>query len=167
MLCARFLFALFSKTGSGKIESAGRLQGWRGLRERCERARPGLALGPGCPSASLLLSTAQFDRSTRHSCPNRCEGSTPYASHSRRSAAAEQHTKMTSWAQVSKCWKVDNGDDFDAKALELYFPASKDHEGAEARKAIWKSMDNNNNKYVSLAEYDGWFNQSGSRRPVV
>ena len=74
---------------------------------------------------------------------------------------------MTSWAQVSKCWKVDNGDDFDAKALELYFPASKDHEGAEARKAIWKSMDNNNNKYVSLAEYDGWFNQSRSRRPVV
>ena len=74
---------------------------------------------------------------------------------------------MTSWAQVSKCWKVDNGDDFDAKALELYFPAAKDHEGAEARKAIWKSMDNNNNKYVSLAEYDGWFNQSGSRRPVV
>ena len=71
---------------------------------------------------------------------------------------------MTSWAQVSKCWKVDNGDDFDAKALELYFPASKDHEGAEARKAIWKSMDNNNNKYVSLAEYDGWFNQSGSPR---
>ena len=74
---------------------------------------------------------------------------------------------MTSWAQVSKCWKVDDGDDFDAKALELYFPAAKDHEGAEARKAIWKSMDNNNNKYVSLAEYDGWFNQSGSRRPVV
>ena len=62
---------------------------------------------------------------------------------------------------------VENGDDFDAKALELYFPAAKDHEGAEARKAIWKSMDNNNNKYVSLAEYDGWFNQSRSRRPVV
>ena len=80
-----------------------------------------------------------------------------------RTAAAatprEQYTKMTSWAQVSQCWKVDDGDDFDAKALELYFPASKDHEGAEARKAIWKSMDNNNNKYVSLAEYDGWFNQ--------
>ena len=74
---------------------------------------------------------------------------------------------MTSWAQVSQCWKVDDGDDFDAKALELYFPAAKDHEGAEARKAIWKSMDNNNNKYVSLAEYDGWFNQSRSRRPVV
>ena len=73
---------------------------------------------------------------------------------------------MTSWAQVSQCWKVDDGDDFDAKALELYFPAAKDHEGAEARKAIWKSMDNNNNKYVSLAEYDGWFNQSGSRRPT-
>ena len=71
---------------------------------------------------------------------------------------------MTSWAQVAKCWKVDNGDDFDAKALELYFPAAKDHEGAEARKAIWKSMDNNNNKYVSLAEYDGWFNQSRSPR---
>ena len=79
-------------------------------------------------------------------------------------AAAEPHTKMTSWAQVAKCWKVENGDDFDAKALELYFPAAKDHEGAEARKAIWKSMDNNNNKYVSLAEYDGWFNQSLSPR---
>jgi len=78
-----------------------------------------------------------------------------------------QRATMTSWAQVSQCWKVDDGDDFDAKALELYFPASKDHEGAEARKAIWKSMDNNNNKYVSLAEYDGWFNQSRSRRPVV
>ena len=70
---------------------------------------------------------------------------------------------MTSWAQVAKCWKVDNGDDFDAKALELYFPAAKDHEGAEARKAIWKAMDNNNNKYVSLAEYDGWFNQHTGR----
>ena len=67
---------------------------------------------------------------------------------------------------MAKCWKADDGDDFDAKALELYFPAAKDHEGAEARKAIWKSMDNNNNKYVSLAEYDGWFNQSRSRRPT-
>ena len=75
-----------------------------------------------------------------------------------------QRASMTSWAQVSQCWKVDDGDDFDAKALELYFPAAKDHEGAEARKAIWKSMDNNNNKYVSLAEYDGWFNQSRSPR---
>ena len=79
---------------------------------------------------------------------------------------------MTSWPQVSKCWKVDNGDDFDAKALELYFPASKDHEGAEARKAIWKAMDNNGNKYVSLAEYDGCSQHTGrleakaGRKPV-
>ena len=82
---------------------------------------------------------------------------------------------MTSWAQVAKCWKVDNGDDFDAKALELYFPASKDHEGAEARKAIWKAMDNNGNKYVSLGECThGWFNQhtgqletKAGRKPVA
>ena len=106
------------------------------------------------------------DRSTGTAAQNR-ERSPPYAPHNCRSDTAQQYAKMTSWAQVSKCWKVDNGDDFDAKALELYFPAAKDHEGAEARKAIWKSMDNNNNKYVSLAEYDGWFNQSGSRRPVV
>ena len=70
---------------------------------------------------------------------------------------------MTSWPQVAKCWKVDNGDDFDAKALELYFPASKDHEGAEARKAIWKAMDNNGNKYVSLASTTGG---STSTRPA-
>ena len=140
---------LSGKAGESSHRGRGRFAG-SSTAHRLDRVLPAKTGGPSTGTAAQ----------------NR-ERSPPYAPHSRRSAAAEQYTKMTSWAQVSKCWKVDDGDDFDAKALELYFPASKDHEGAEARKAIWKSMDNNNNKYVSLAEYDGWFNQSRSRRPVV
>ena len=67
---------------------------------------------------------------------------------------------MTTWATVNQCWKsAADAADFDVAALETYFPAAKDDAGQEARKAIWRAMDNNGNRYVSLAEYDGWFNQ--------
>ena len=89
----RFLFANNSKAGAKKILSAGRLEGLEGFRERCESARPGLAFGPGCPSASLLLSPAQNEPWHRHGCPNRCDSSPPYAPHRRRGAADPSSTQ--------------------------------------------------------------------------
>ena len=67
---------------------------------------------------------------------------------------------MTTWEQVAACWKEKNDpDDFDCDVLAEVLPSAKDAAGQAARKVIWKAMDSNGNKYVSLAEYDGWFNQ--------
>ena len=67
---------------------------------------------------------------------------------------------MTTWEQVAACWKEsDDPDDFDVAVLEEVLPGGKDDASKERRQAIWKAMDNNGNRFVSLAEYDGWFNQ--------
>ena len=67
---------------------------------------------------------------------------------------------MTTWPQVASCWKEsDDPEDFDAAVLAEFLPSGKDEAAQKRRGEIWKAMDSNGNKYVSLAEYDGWFNQ--------
>lgn len=61
---------------------------------------------------------------------------------------------MTTWGSVSSVWK--EGDHFSPSALEEWFPASPS--AKEKRKELWRVLDSNGNGYVSLAEYDAWFN---------
>ncbi|KAJ8605825.1 hypothetical protein CTAYLR_000595 [Chrysophaeum taylorii] len=63
---------------------------------------------------------------------------------------------MTTWESVARLWKDEEGSNFSRTALEEWFPA--DPSKKEQRAELWKGLDGNGNGYVSLAEYDGWFN---------
>lgn len=63
---------------------------------------------------------------------------------------------MTAWQSVLPLWKDDDGSNFSRDALESWFPA--DPTKKPERKELWKSLDGNANGFVSLAEFDGWFN---------
>lgn len=58
--------------------------------------------------------------------------------------------------KVPDLWK--KGDIFDKAKLEETFPGDKG--SAKVRAGLWKDLDNNGNGYVSLAEFDGWFNKT-------
>mmetsp|Transcript_12638 Transcript_12638/g.18952 ORF Transcript_12638/g.18952 Transcript_12638/m.18952 type:complete len:231 (+) Transcript_12638:37-729(+) len=58
---------------------------------------------------------------------------------------------------VPKCWK--DGTNFDREVLEKVFPGRMGDVGVKERSALWRALDNNGNKQVSLAEYDEFFKQ--------
>ena len=53
-------------------------------------------------------------------------------------------------------WKDDDGSNFDKNVLEKFFPAHRSKRSQ--RREIWRAMDDHRNGYVSLAEFDKWFN---------
>ena len=65
---------------------------------------------------------------------------------------------MTLWSHVAACWKAPDGTRFDKGVLESLFPA--DVSAKDRRHAIFQAMDGNGNQYVSLAEFDDWFNRA-------
>ena len=69
---------------------------------------------------------------------------------------------MTLWSSVADCWKDGDKMQFDAGVLESVFPA--DHDQKQKRSDIFKAMDGNGNGYVSLAEFDDWFNRATCAR---
>jgi hypothetical protein len=69
---------------------------------------------------------------------------------------------MTLWSSVADCWKDGDKMQFDAGVLESVFPA--DHDQKQKRGDIFKAMDGNGNGYVSLAEFDDWFNRATCAR---
>ena len=62
---------------------------------------------------------------------------------------------MTTWESVLPLWK--KGSNFDRDALEASFPC--DPKAKSVRAELWRGLDGNGNGYVSLAEFDGWFNK--------
>jgi hypothetical protein len=61
------------------------------------------------------------------------------------------------WERVPRMWKDADGSNFDRAALEKFFPAHRAQRSE--RRSIWRAMDSHRNGYVSLAEYDKWFNE--------
>merc|ERR1719171_316735 len=49
-----------------------------------------------------------------------------------------------------------DGSNFDKNVLEKFFPAHRSKRSQ--RREIWRAMDDHRNGYVSLAEFDKWFN---------
>jgi hypothetical protein len=61
------------------------------------------------------------------------------------------------WQRVHPRWKDDDGSNFDRRVLEKFFPAHRAQRSE--RRSIWRALDPNRNGYVSLAEFDKWFNE--------
>jgi hypothetical protein len=61
------------------------------------------------------------------------------------------------WQRVHPMWKDDDGSNFDRRVLEKFFPAHRAQRSE--RRSIWRALDPNRNGYVSLAEFDKWFNE--------
>jgi hypothetical protein len=61
------------------------------------------------------------------------------------------------WDRVASMWKDDDGSNFERKTLEKLFPAHRSKRSE--RRSIWKAMDSHRNGYVSLADFDKWFNE--------
>jgi len=62
---------------------------------------------------------------------------------------------------VDPLWKAGGGVSLNPKTLEDAFPT----QGKEKQKRVqlWKELDNNGNSFVSLAEFDSWFNNYTKR----
>ncbi|KAJ1454088.1 hypothetical protein M885DRAFT_618336 [Pelagophyceae sp. CCMP2097] len=65
--------------------------------------------------------------------------------------------KSEPWDDVAKRWKDEDGSNFSKLVLEQTFPGKR--ETQPARLKLWRELDGNGNGYVSLAEFDGWFNR--------
>ena len=61
------------------------------------------------------------------------------------------------FASVPSVWKDSEGINFDRAKLEEVFPGART--ARSARNGLWSSLDYNGNSFVSLAEFDSWFNQ--------
>merc|ERR1711904_206532 len=65
------------------------------------------------------------------------------------------------WESVDPLWKAGGSVSFDPKTLEKAFPTQAKEK--EKRVQLWKELDNNGNSFVSLAEFDSWFNNYTKR----
>lgn len=66
-------------------------------------------------------------------------------------------SKQISWDTVPDIFKSADKNTFDKDKLEEHLPAQPADE--KQREELWNVLDNNGNGSVSLAEFDGWFNQ--------
>lgn len=73
-------------------------------------------------------------------------------------AAKGKDGAQYSWGSVPDLWKDDAKANFSKEKLEEVFPGQKS--AGSKRNKLWRELDNNGNGYVSLAEFDGWFNQT-------
>lgn len=73
------------------------------------------------------------------------------------SAAKGSDGAQYPWESVPDLWKDADKANFDKGALEKAFPTAK--ASGAARDEAWSELDFNGNGYVSLAEFDKWFNE--------